>query len=142
MLSSTSPSPRVYLQVPYAEKEEAKRHGARWNPERKLWWVDRRKIAEHPGIARWVNDNPGLVAKAKAAEDFLAGHVPLLLPATRTKSKTSPPRSKPPRFTRQTTFLLPDCSCSTPPWEDCEHTKTSSRGADDQEVTLPRSTSS
>lgn len=48
-------STRVYINVPYAEKDEAKLYGARWDPERRLWWIDRQKIAEHPGVARWMN---------------------------------------------------------------------------------------
>jgi hypothetical protein len=30
---------RVYLRVPFAEKEEAKRLGARWDQESKRWFV-------------------------------------------------------------------------------------------------------
>lgn len=29
---------RTYLSIPYAEKEEAKRFGARWDPDKKLWY--------------------------------------------------------------------------------------------------------
>jgi ribonuclease HI len=32
--------PRVYLDVPYADKEYAKEHGAKWDPKKKKWWVD------------------------------------------------------------------------------------------------------
>lgn len=35
---------RLYLNVPYSEKDEAKSLGARWNPERKEWYVDNSKI--------------------------------------------------------------------------------------------------
>ncbi len=30
---------RVYLVVPYGEKDEAKRLGARWDQEKKQWWI-------------------------------------------------------------------------------------------------------
>lgn len=30
---------RLYLEVPIAEKDEAKANGARWDPDRKLWWI-------------------------------------------------------------------------------------------------------
>lgn len=30
---------RVYLRVPFAEKEEAKRLGARWDQESKRWFI-------------------------------------------------------------------------------------------------------
>lgn len=31
---------RVNLNVPYAEKDEAKRHGARWDAGRRTWYVE------------------------------------------------------------------------------------------------------
>jgi hypothetical protein len=40
------------LKVPYAEKDEAKALGARWNKERKLWYVPDGQ-AEAP-FARWI----------------------------------------------------------------------------------------
>ena len=30
---------KIYLNVPFYEKEFAKKYGARWNPERKRWYV-------------------------------------------------------------------------------------------------------
>ena len=30
---------RTYLRVPYAEKDSAKRAGARWDGEKRLWYV-------------------------------------------------------------------------------------------------------
>lgn len=30
---------KIYLNVPYSQKEFAKKYGARWNPERKRWYV-------------------------------------------------------------------------------------------------------
>ena len=30
---------RIYLNVPFAEKENAKMHGAKWDPTKKKWWV-------------------------------------------------------------------------------------------------------
>ncbi|OKL46284.1 hypothetical protein BSR28_07015 [Boudabousia liubingyangii] len=49
---------RIYLNVPYREKEAAKSLGARWDPTRKLWYVLAEKVAPPmgPGIepfARW-----------------------------------------------------------------------------------------
>lgn len=42
----------IFLKVPYAEKDEAKALGARWNPTRKCWYVPDGKDAEP--FARWV----------------------------------------------------------------------------------------
>jgi hypothetical protein len=42
---------RMNLKVPFAEKDEAKKLGARWDAARKLWYVDsEEKIA---ACARW-----------------------------------------------------------------------------------------
>lgn len=30
----------IHLNVPYAEKDEAKALGARWNPQRKTWFIE------------------------------------------------------------------------------------------------------
>lgn len=36
---AVSDAQRVYLSVPFARKEEAKRIGARWSPENRMWWI-------------------------------------------------------------------------------------------------------
>jgi hypothetical protein len=36
---SGCPYNRIYLNVPFAEKENAKTHGAKWDPKKKKWWV-------------------------------------------------------------------------------------------------------
>jgi hypothetical protein len=97
---------RVYLAVPFAEKDEAKRHGARWNPERRQWWVDQQDIAKHPGISRWFVDDDAVAG----VHDRAAGR------ERRDSVMSAPVR------TLATTFDLPVCACSTPPWEHCEHT--------------------
>ena len=35
---------RVYLNVPYNKKDEAKKSGARWSADRKLWYIIHNKI--------------------------------------------------------------------------------------------------
>ena len=42
------------LEVPFVEKDEAKRLGAKWDPERKVWYVPH-GIALAP-FSRWLND--------------------------------------------------------------------------------------
>lgn len=45
---------RLYLEVPYADKDEAKeRLGARWDPSRKKWYVDATKVSREQA-ARWL----------------------------------------------------------------------------------------
>ena len=42
----------IVLKVPYAEKDEAKALGARWNPTRKCWYVPDGKPSEP--FAKWL----------------------------------------------------------------------------------------
>lgn len=42
---------RMNLKVPFAEKDEAKKLGARWDPARKLWYVDGKD--DLAAFARW-----------------------------------------------------------------------------------------
>jgi glutaredoxin-related protein len=42
---------RLYLDVPMAEKDEAKGFGARWDGDKKLWWVHTEKY--EGGICKW-----------------------------------------------------------------------------------------
>ena len=44
---------QVFLNVPYAEKDEAKRLGARWDPARKKWYVPNGVDAEQ--FSRWTS---------------------------------------------------------------------------------------
>jgi hypothetical protein len=44
---------QVFLNVPFAEKDEAKRLGARWDPARKKWYVPNGVDAEK--FSRWAN---------------------------------------------------------------------------------------
>lgn len=43
---------RTDLQVPYAEKDEAKSLGARWDAARKLWYVQ--NVSNLEAFARWL----------------------------------------------------------------------------------------
>lgn len=54
----------ILLKVPYAEKDEAKALGARWNPTRKCWYVPDGKDSEP--FARWIAEG---AAAAAAASD-------------------------------------------------------------------------
>lgn len=44
---------RLYLDVPYQEKDQAKAIGARWDPERWQWWVDPQRTSSKD-VARWL----------------------------------------------------------------------------------------
>jgi hypothetical protein len=43
----------LYLDVPYPQKDEAKRAGARWDPKRRQWYVDLR-VSSEDAVAPWV----------------------------------------------------------------------------------------
>ncbi len=45
---------QVFLKVPFAEKDEAKRLGARWDPARKKWYVPNGVNAE--AFSRWLDN--------------------------------------------------------------------------------------
>ena len=113
-------SSRVPLSVLYADKEEAKRHGARWDSVLQKWWIARRDIASHPGIGKWIVDD-ALSAQALEAQRFMEGthpkqhrpHSPLQLQLC---ADLSSPDTLP--------AGLVACDCLTPPWDDCPHTFT------------------
>jgi len=53
--AGTSAASRVtMLKVPYAEKDEAKQLGARWDPKRKKWYVP--QGVDPAPFARWVDE--------------------------------------------------------------------------------------
>ncbi|HGC8067035.1 TPA: zincin-like metallopeptidase domain-containing protein [Yersinia enterocolitica] len=58
---------RTYLAVPYAEKNEAKAQGAKWDKEAKAWYAEAGVDVATSGLARWSLDKPGVV-KAKEPE--------------------------------------------------------------------------
>lgn len=52
---------RTYLAVPYAEKNEAKAQGAKWDKEAKAWYAEAGVDVTTSGLARWSLDKPGVV---------------------------------------------------------------------------------
>jgi hypothetical protein len=44
-------SGRIWLDVPYADKDEAKARGARWDPAARRWYAPRPDMA---GLSRWI----------------------------------------------------------------------------------------
>lgn len=43
---------RTNLKVPYAEKDEARKHGARWDAARKTWYVE--NVENIAPLMRWM----------------------------------------------------------------------------------------
>lgn len=111
-------SDRVYLAVPYSEKDFAKAYGARWDPVRSLWWIERRAIALKPGVHRWIT-HAGLAAAAREAETFLAKPQS---PKPRTVDQVSRRGEGVCMVETTTEYSLPLCSCPAAPWDHCPHT--------------------
>ena len=104
---------RKYLLVPHHEKEEAKKHAARWDPDRRLWWIAFGDLASNPATYQWIDPANPMRQRVEAAANFVyAGTVSVPLFTTATPSLASP----------RTDFRLPECACPTPPWLDCDHT--------------------
>jgi hypothetical protein len=60
------------LKVPYAEKDEAKALGARWNAERKAWYVP--DGTDSAPFERWLAQDGGVPAKeSKTKVDSYVG---------------------------------------------------------------------
>ncbi|RTL24352.1 MAG: hypothetical protein EKK49_21540 [Rhodocyclaceae bacterium] len=89
---------RTNLKVPFAEKDEAKRLGARWDPANKTWYV--KDVEDLAAFARWL-PAPGEAAAAPAAK-----------PSTRSKPATASATVK----VGANYFEL---ACDCPPWEGC-----------------------
>ena len=121
------PTDRVLLAVPYAEKDEAKAYGARWDPVLKTWWTTRPNLAANPALSRWVSDKK-LAAKLKEAHDWQG--------KPNGKPRAKRPADKP-QISDDAIYVtvaspvartgpLPRCSCPVLPWEDCKHTMSNS----------------
>jgi len=66
----------TFLQVPYAEKDEAKALGARWNPQRKLWYVP--AGGDLSKFGKWLEDNQAPAAPA-AHQQSIARQAPKVI---------------------------------------------------------------
>jgi hypothetical protein len=94
---------RVDLAVPYEEKDDAKSRGARWDPARRVWYVENRE--DLTPFARWFK------------APHRAPHRPHKARKRHKAGQTIPAR---------THGVIPDCGClHVAPWEDCEHTDAS-----------------
>ena len=85
---------RTYLNCPFAEKDEAKSLGARWDATKKRWYVD---VADLGPFSRWLSEAGGTAPAAAPRRDSA--------PGVRTGPKE-----------------VPHCGCAVLPWEPCVHT--------------------
>jgi hypothetical protein len=104
---------RVILNVPFEEKEAAKRHGARWDPISRVWWIARQDIGANLDIWPWIVDKD-LQFTTMGAWDWARDDDYEEQPHPAAAAAASPPPPLHP--------LPPPCDCLVPPWEHCIHT--------------------
>lgn len=88
---------RINLVTPFAEKDQAKALGARWDSALKVWYIE--NAGDLTPFMRWIPD----VTAAKAS------------------SVDGQKNSSPPVLT-QSSVAVAFCGCNVPAWEDCIHT--------------------
>jgi len=103
---------RINLNCPFADKEEAKALGARWDGMSKVWYV--MDVVDLKPYAKWL--------------PILNRVSPDMLP--RKKDDHKPVRTGPEIF-------RPRCACAVLPWEDCEHSDADAQQAMEEILYLP-----
>lgn len=113
---------RINLTTPFSERNKVKALGARWDPNRKTWYIvnveDLTPFKQWiPEIADWNEQEAARKAvnkpqKARKAQG--EGNPP-------GSKQNAPKRASAPRTTGPA--VLESCGCSVLPWEHCEHTR-------------------
>jgi hypothetical protein len=100
---------RFNLNVPYAEKDQAKQLGARWDAARKVWYIDGRD--DLAPFARWApsEHTASSDAPAPAATSRATG-----------KAKPAKPTSAGGQVCVGSRYVAPPRVCDCAPWEECE----------------------
>ncbi len=62
---------RINLKTPFAEKDEAKALGARWDPKQKCWYIQ--NVADLAPFARWITDSPSSASPRKSTAPIVTG---------------------------------------------------------------------
>ena len=101
---------RVDLLTPFAEKDQAKGLGARWDATRKVWYVQ--DVDDLTPFLRWI---PDLSAATRSGEGVPGSDV-------RASDKRASTTRAPTAITKPPEPIA-SCGCSALPWEDCMHLK-------------------
>ena len=88
---------RINLSTPFAEKDQVKALGAKWDAQKKCWYIT--DVEDLTPFARWMTNSPGLDMPIASNRDF---------GCTASAVNDSPPP--------------PHCGCPVLPWESCIHT--------------------
>jgi hypothetical protein len=90
---------RTYLNCPFAEKDEAKALGARWDGTKKRWYVQ--DVKDLAPFQRWIAEEGAASARPRAAAAVRQDTAPGV--------RTGPAE-------------VAHCGCDVLPWEPCVHT--------------------
>lgn len=98
---------RIYLQCPFSEKDIVKGLGARWDYERKSWYIE--DVEDLTPYMRWI-ESEGWIPPVRLNRYSSAEVI-----------KKEQQRNKNPRITEPTGGFKSLCDCDVLPWEDCDH---------------------
>ena len=153
---------RIYIEVPYAQKDEAKLLGARWDADVRRWYItDKQDVllfskwfggtvqtkplvsGDRITLKDFLSENYGSAvsltfksarafgipyplesgwAKKYASRTALRSSVTVGKKAKPAKAKKQKKANEPKPVVTGPAVFVPLCNCTTPPWEDCEHT--------------------
>ena len=85
---------RINLITPFAEKDQVKALGARWDSQKKVWYI--KDVEDLSPFERWIPDTPAVQKPSGQTRN-----------ANRSIDTSPPP---------------PHCGCDVLPWEPCIHT--------------------
>lgn len=94
---------RVDLNTPFAEKDEAKSLGARWDATRRVWYIQ--NIEDLTPFLKWI---PESKISKESIRSKIHENNKINIDFESKKNIISPP--------------LKVCNCDVLPWEDCPHT--------------------
>lgn len=107
-------SMRVTLNVPYEEKDKAKRLGARWDAARRVWYVE--DLPNLVPFLRWMPKH-----LKKPTKPLVKPEKPVAKASVATETKPKKQCNRIRKSTARTDFSLRDTGCSCVPWEWCSH---------------------
>jgi hypothetical protein len=102
---------RINLVTPFAEKDAVKALGARWDSEKKVWYIT--DVADLTPFMRWIPD-------LEAASEKSVGKAPVSTAVATIRRSEG--------VITTSVVKVAGCDCKVLPWEDCEHTTVASSG--------------
>jgi Domain of unknown function (DUF5710) len=87
---------RINLNTPFAEKDEAKALGARWDGTRKCWYIQ--NVADLSPFQKWIKPDTAPKPSPHPGKVNISDRPVITGPAS-----------------------VPHCGCDVLPWEPCEH---------------------